>query len=83
MSKPNAIQRAVDALGGQTATARRLGVSQSLVWQWVEHKRPVAPKHCSVLEAETGIRCEHLRDDVVFTRDESGSVTGYHVRINH
>lgn len=83
MSKSTAIQKAVKKLGGQTATARRLGVSQSLVWQWVEAKRPVAPKHCSALEAETGIRCEHLRDDVVFTRDETGSVTGYHVRITH
>jgi DNA-binding transcriptional regulator YdaS (Cro superfamily) len=83
MSRHTAIQKAVKALGGQTATARTLAVSQSLVWQWLQGKRPVAPKHCSVLEAETGVRCEHLRDDVVFTRDPSGAVTGYHVRINH
>lgn len=83
MNKPNPIQRAIAAYGSQAAAARRLNVSSGLVWQWLNGERPIAPKHCPVIEEDTGIRCEHLRGDVVFTRDPSGSVTGYHVRLNH
>jgi DNA-binding transcriptional regulator YdaS (Cro superfamily) len=35
--------------------------------------------HCPAIEAETGVRCEELLPDVVWTRDATGQVTGYHV----
>jgi DNA-binding transcriptional regulator YdaS (Cro superfamily) len=77
MDKP--IERAVTALGGQTALARAIGVTQGLVWQWARQGRliPVA-RAISIEEATAGrVRVEDLRPDVTWHRDESGAVTGY------
>jgi DNA-binding transcriptional regulator YdaS (Cro superfamily) len=73
------IKAAVTLLGGQANTARKLAVSAGLVWQWVNGKRPVGPAHCPVIERETGIRCELLRQDVGWIRDEDGRVIGQHI----
>lgn len=53
-------------LHGQTELARRLGVSQGMVWQWVSGRRPVAAHRCAAIEAATGgaVRKELLRPDV-------------------
>lgn len=76
----NAIQSAVSRFeGGQVALARLLDVSPQNVNQWVMGKRPVPEKHCPAIEAATGIRCEVIRPDVTWTRDQAGQVTGYHV----
>lgn len=76
----SAIQTATErADGGQAGLARKLGVSPQTVNQWVRGERPVPRDHCPAIEAETGVRCEELLPDVVWTRDATGQVTGYHV----
>ena len=78
MNEPTPLESAVAKLGGQSATATLLQVTQGLVSQWVRGIRPLAPQHCPAIEAATGIRCEQLRPDIVWTRDTGGVVTGYH-----
>lgn len=76
----SAIIRAVESIeGGQAELARRLGLKPQQVNQWVKDNRRVPAAHCPAIESATGIRCEQLRDDLVWTRDEAGQVTGYHV----
>lgn len=74
------VQEAVEAKG-QAELARMLEVSDGMVWQWYHGRRPVAPRHCPRIEAETGVRCEMLRPDIVWTRDNTGQITGHHVPI--
>jgi DNA-binding transcriptional regulator YdaS (Cro superfamily) len=81
-TQPTPLQAAVDAAGGQAAAARLLGVSPSLVWQWLNDRRPLPPEYCPVLESKTGIRCEALLPGMTWTRNQSGVVTGYHVPLN-
>lgn len=73
---------AIEQMGGQAAAARTLGVSAGLVWQWTKNRRPVGPDHCPAIERDTTIRCEQLRPDLIWTRDNSGRVTGYHVPLS-
>jgi DNA-binding transcriptional regulator YdaS (Cro superfamily) len=67
--------------GGQKSIAQALKIDRSLVSQWVTGRRPVAAEHCPTIERLSGVRCEHLRPDVLWTRNTSGVVTGYHVPI--
>ena len=79
----NAIQTAISRFpGGQAALARKFGISAQAVNQWNTGRRPVPAKFCPALEADTGVRCEELREDLVWTRNEAGEVTGHHVRIS-
>lgn len=52
--------------GGQTAVARRLGVSQGLVWQWINGKTRITPERAKDIEAKTdGVITRHdLRPDI-------------------
>ncbi len=76
----HAISRAVTAFGGQQADlARRLSVTPQALSQWVQGTRTVPAARCPDIERETGIRCEELRPDLIWTRDTAGKVTGYHV----
>lgn len=78
----NAITAAIKKIeGGQAALARLLDVSPQAVNQWVKGVRPIPEKHCPAIEGATGVRCEALRGDIVWTRDAAGAVTGYHVRL--
>lgn len=79
---PSPLQRAVDLIGGQRATANVLNISQGMVWQWLNARRPLPPEHCWLIELATAERgdtvtCEELAPGVVFQRDASGRVTGY------
>lgn len=65
--------------GGQKSLAQALKIDRSLVSQWVTGRRPIAAEHCPVIEQMSGVRCEQLRPDVVWTRNHEGVVTGYHV----
>lgn len=60
------IQAAVEAIGSQGALAKAIGVTQPLVWQWCNGKRPVAAHHCVAIEvATTGqVTRYDLRPDV-------------------
>ena len=75
-----ALARAVKKAGGVGKLASLMGIGQSAVSNWIARKA-VPEDKCAVIEALTGERCEDLRPDVDWTRDESGNVTGYHVRL--
>jgi len=76
------IQKAINTLGSAAELARVCRLRPQNVSRWRRTGRTPAD-HCPAIESSTGIRCEQLRPDLVWTRDESGAVTGYHVRINH
>lgn len=67
----------------QEALARLLGIRSPSMSDW--RKRNAIPKeHCPAIESllrgsESAYRCEQMRPDVVWTRDTSGQITGYHV----
>lgn len=81
MNAPTPLQQAIDVCGGQAALARALNVSAGLVYQWLTGARPLSADRCPDIERATGIRCELLRPDMTWTRNEGGEVTGYHVRL--
>ncbi|GAA0493556.1 helix-turn-helix domain-containing protein [Pigmentiphaga daeguensis] len=47
------IRTACDIFGGQSALARRLGVSAVTVNQWLKHERPVPAARCVAIERAT------------------------------
>ena len=57
-----------------------VGISQARVSQW-ENGEPITPGKCPAIERVTGFRCEELRPDVEWRRDENGNVTSYCVCI--
>jgi DNA-binding transcriptional regulator YdaS (Cro superfamily) len=75
------IDRAATAAGSSAALAKLLTVNPTLVHQWRHGRRPVAGHHCPAIEAATGVRCEELRPDLQWLRNEAGDVTGYQVPI--
>lgn len=62
----DAIKRAVELVGGQTAMARQLGVSQGLIWHWCVGRLKVRAERCGDIEVATGgqVTCHDLRPDV-------------------
>jgi DNA-binding transcriptional regulator YdaS (Cro superfamily) len=62
----NAICKAVESMGGQVKLAKPVGVSASMVYQWVRGIRQVPAERCPSIEKATGgkVRCEDLRPDV-------------------
>jgi DNA-binding transcriptional regulator YdaS (Cro superfamily) len=58
-----ALVRAVDKLGGQTAAARKLGVTQQAVQYWIKTGR-VPPLRVLALEAVSGVSRKALRPDI-------------------
>jgi DNA-binding transcriptional regulator YdaS (Cro superfamily) len=64
--KNDALSRAVELVGGQSALARSVGVSQATVWYWL-NKMPHAPAEFVVaIEAATGgeVTRGELRPDI-------------------
>jgi DNA-binding transcriptional regulator YdaS (Cro superfamily) len=62
-----ALQKAIEAAGGQTALAKSIGVVQQLVWNWLNRSEGRVPaEHCIAIERATGgaVRCEDLRPDI-------------------
>lgn len=47
------INKAVKHFGGQTALAKAIGVRQQDVWNWLNGKYKVAPKHAKRIDIET------------------------------
>lgn len=74
--------RAIAICHGSSRLAAAIGERPSTVGNW--HKRGVPLDRCAAIEAATSgqVRCEDLRSDVAWTRDEHGHVTGYHVRVD-
>jgi DNA-binding transcriptional regulator YdaS (Cro superfamily) len=67
MKKPRpetvALLHAVDRLGGQTSTAKKLGISQQAVQFWIKQGR-VPPLRVLALEAASGVSRKALRPDM-------------------
>ena len=75
----SALEQAIAAVGGkQTDLATALGLKSQAINQWVKGKRPVPAIHCPAIERAAGVRCEELRPDVTWTRNDRGEVTGFH-----
>lgn len=74
------LKEAVERIGGASAAAWFLGVDASLVRQWLSNVRPLAEWYCPALEFLSGVRCESLRPELHWVRDESGDVTGHVVK---
>ena len=72
------LDEAIRLAGGPAKLAASIGVKPNVVTNW-RMRENVPEEHCPAIEVATGARCERLRPDVVWTRDESGQVTGYHV----
>ena len=66
----NPIRRASDALGGQAALARALGVSPPTVNQWANGERPTPDDRCRQIEFATSgaVTVEELSPGVLWTR---------------
>lgn len=80
------IEEAVRLAGGQTALAKALStpdgtIRQGHVWAWLNRDKKAPAEHCPAIENLTGVRVEHLRPDLNWTRGEDGKPTGYHVRL--
>lgn len=60
------IKQAVATLGGQTAMARAIGVSQGLVWQWCENRARIPAERCIAIEQATAgvVTRSDLRPDL-------------------
>jgi DNA-binding transcriptional regulator YdaS (Cro superfamily) len=76
-----ALTKAIDVLGSAAALSRLCGPTPQAINGWKRRGRPPAP-YCVAIEAATGVRCEELRPDLVWTRNEAGQVTGYHVPVS-
>lgn len=64
-----AFAEAVDAIGGQGATGRLVGVTQGAIWQRLKANKPAAAGWVLKLEAATGIPKEQLRPDIYCDAD--------------
>lgn len=60
------IRRAVDLIGGHKRLAEALGVTPSLISQWVSGRRPVAARHVRKIEELCGheVTCQELLPEV-------------------
>lgn len=79
----SALARAILCAGSQLAFARSLRredgtpVAQSTVSTWLLRDRQIAPEYGAQVERLYNVRCEELRNDLDWQRDESGAVIGW------
>lgn len=64
LAPAEAFAEAVRLAGGQTATARALGVTQGAIWQRLKGGKPAAEGWVLRLEAATGVSKHDLRPDL-------------------
>lgn len=73
----DAIDKAAEIIGSQTALAALCGVSKGAVSQWKDKDRRVPAEYCPLIERATAgaVRCEDLRPDVAWDvlRMQSGA----------
>ncbi|MDE8651470.1 transcriptional regulator, partial [Novosphingobium album (ex Liu et al. 2023)] len=76
--KVEPLQRAIRALGSQTALGRLIGISQQGISKMVRHSRPLPAEHVLTVEAATGISRHELRPDIypIETPRSSGTPPG-------
>lgn len=77
----SALDTAIQKAGGPSKLSSAIGVRPNVVTNW-RLRNNVPEEHCPAVEQATGVRCEELRPDVVWTRNDLGEITGYHVRLS-
>lgn len=61
----NALAKAVEVAGGQSALAAKLGVKQGHIWYWLnKHPNGVPAEYVLPIERETGVSRHDLRPDI-------------------
>lgn len=61
----SALQEAIEVAGSQSELARRIGVKQSHIWNWLHRgKRTIPAEFVIPIEQETGISRHKLRPDI-------------------
>ena len=59
-----ALQRACDIAGSQSALARICNVAQPSAWKWFQSSKRLPPEHVLAVEAATGVDRHLLRPDI-------------------
>lgn len=59
-----ALERAVDLAGGQSALARICNVGQPAVWKWLQSGKRLPAGHVLAVERATGVSRHLLRPDI-------------------
>lgn len=73
-----ALKTAIDKAGGQAKLALLIDVKPNVIGNW-KLRGQVPEEKCPSIETATGVRCEELRPDVNWQRDETGKVLGHFV----
>lgn len=79
MPMKNALQRAVEITGGQSALARAIGVKQAHVWYWLNRMQgKVTAEHVLAIESATGgqVTRSELRPDLYPPDEEASAASG-------
>lgn len=63
-----ALRKAVERAGSQSAFARICGVTQPSVWKWLQSGKRLPAEHVLCVEAATGLSRHSLRPDI-YPRD--------------
>lgn len=74
MMPPQALAKAVELVGGQSAMARLLEIRQPSVWAWLEKGKELPAEHVLKVEANTGISRHLLRPDLYPLEERGTSV---------
>lgn len=64
MHNLDALTRAIDAAGGPSALARRIGVTPSAVTNWAKSIKRISPQNAVRIENVTGVPREELLPDL-------------------
>ena len=59
-----AVKKAVEVAGGQTALGNLVGVSQGHIWSWLNRSRKCPPEKVLQVERATGVSRHELRPDI-------------------
>lgn len=74
------LERAIWIARSQGKLAREIGVKPQALTSYL--KKGVPPlDRCAAIERATGVKCEDLRPDVEWQRNEHGVVIGYLMRV--
>lgn len=68
----SALERAISRVGSQDKLASAIGVSQSLVSQWL-NGAPINTKHFPKIEVATGVTAQELLEDELRKLDRSSA----------
>lgn len=82
MNDETPLEEAIRLAGGPSKLAAGIDVKPNVVGNW-RLRSNVPEEHCPAIERTTGVRVERLRPDVLWTRDQAGQVTGYHVPLQN